>query len=179
MSLTIYDISVPPLLRGLSILSTYLDHAQAFCVDQGIAEADMLNARLTDDMLNFTGQVQRASDSSKGGAARLSGSDIPSYADTEASFDELRERIARTIHYIQSIPPEDFEDAELRAVEMRFRSVNGVLSAPDYVLQVLLPNFFFHITTAHAILRHRKVPIGKRNYFGELAYLPDTAAQTV
>lgn len=176
MPLTIYDVSIPTLLRGLSVVSAYLDQAQAYCTEHGMSESELLDARLAPDMLSFTGQIQRVSDASKGGAARLSGWDIPSFPDTETSFAELRERIARTIHYIASIPPEDYAGAEDRTVEMRYRSVDGLLSAPNYVLQVLLPNFFFHVSMAHAILRHRGLPIGKRNYFGELAFLSEATA---
>jgi hypothetical protein len=113
-------------------------------------------------MLNLAGQVQRASDTSKLSAERLTGVPSPRFPDTEATMDELQDRIAATIAYLQGLKPEHFAGSEARAVEIRMGTARG----DTYLLEFGLPNFYFHVAMAHAILRHNGVPVGKADYLG-------------
>jgi hypothetical protein len=171
MSLSMYQASVPVLIRGLTILSSYLDKAAAHAAENNIDPNVLIQARLAPDMLPLAGQIQRASDNAKGGISRLAAVAAPGFSDTETTFDELKERLAKTIAFLETVPAEAFENSEERPCEMRFRSVNGVLRGDVYLLSVLLPNFFFHVTTTHDILRHNGLKIGKKDFFGELTYI--------
>jgi uncharacterized protein len=171
MPLSMYDVSVPVLLRGLNILSAYLDKAAIFAAERNIDPAILIAARLAPDMMSLAGQVQRASDNSKGGISRLTLIKAPSFPDTETSFGELKARIAKTAVFLEAVKPEQLEGSESRPVEMKTGIVSGMLRGDIYLLSVLIPNFFFHITTAHDILRHNGLKIGKKDYFGALAYL--------
>ena len=166
MSLSIYDVSVPVLTRGLNILSTYLDKTEAHTKEKGIDPSVIIHARLFPDMLPLSGQIQRASDTSKAAMGRLTGVEMPSFPDTEQTFGELKERLAKTVTFLQSVDRKAFEGSEERKVEMKFGSGAVVLSGATFALSFMIPNFFFHVTTAHDILRHNGVPIGKRDYLG-------------
>jgi hypothetical protein len=122
-------------------------------------------------MLSLAGQVQCASDAAKGAVARLIGKDVPSFPDTETTLEQLQERIEKTVAFLKSVAVEQFEGSDARLVEMKFRGGGSLLSAKTYILQVALPNFFFHIATAHGILRHAGLKIGKKDYFGDLDYV--------
>ncbi|WP_254065973.1 MULTISPECIES: DUF1993 family protein [unclassified Acidisoma] len=166
-----YDVSVPVLLRGLNILSAYLDKAATFAAERNIDPAVLISARLAPDMMSLAGQVQRASDNAKGGISRLTLVKAPSFPDTETSFEELKNRIAKTVLFLQAVKPEQLEGSESRPVEMRTGIVSGTLRGDTYLLSVLIPNFFFHITTTHDILRQNGLKVGKNDYFGALEYL--------
>jgi hypothetical protein len=169
MSLSLYDVTIPALVRGLGILSTYLDKAAAFATDLGIEPSVLINARLAPDMQPFGAQVQRASDTAKGAVTRLSGTVAPAFADTETTFEQLQERIANTIAFLQSVPADQYDGAEERVVELKFRTGAVTLTGTSYALGFLLPNFYFHLTTAHDILRHNGVKVGKLDYIGAVA----------
>jgi uncharacterized protein len=171
MALSMYDVSVPVLLRGLNILSAYLDKAATFAAERNIDPAVLISARLAPDMMSLAGQVQRASDNAKGGISRLTLIKAPSFPDTETSFEELKNRIAKTVLFLQAVKPEQLEGSESRPVEMRTGIVSGTLRGDTYLLSVLIPNFFFHITTTHDILRQNGLKVGKNDYFGDLEYL--------
>jgi hypothetical protein len=166
MAFTIYDASVPVMIRALTNLSKILDKA----VDQ--AKADdlplgvLLEARLAPDMHPLTSQIQLASDAAKGPAARLSQTTAPSMPDTETTFPELHARIARTVDYLKSIDPKAIEGAEDREIVMKFPSGEMKFTGRDFLQGFALPNFFFHITTAYAILRHKGIAIGKMDFLG-------------
>jgi hypothetical protein len=162
MSFSIYEACSPVLVRGLTNLSGILAKAEA----SGIAESELIEARLAADMRPLPFQVQSASDSAKGVVARLTGVEVPSMADTEASFAELRERCQRTIAYIQSVDAAKFEGAEDREVVMKFPQGSMTFSGRQFLTGFALPNFYFHVTTAYAILRHKGVQIGKMDYLG-------------
>lgn len=168
MSLTMYQVTVPPMVRGLGVLSSYLDKASAFAAEKGLAPAAMLEARLAPDMFTFAQQIQRASDKSKNGIARLAGIEAPSFADNEVSIDDFRQRIAKTTQFIQSIDPKKFEGSDSRPLELKLRAATGTYRGDFYLLSILLPDFYFHLTTAHDILRNQGVQIGKLDYFGKL-----------
>jgi hypothetical protein len=111
-------------------------------------------------------QVQRASDAAKGCAARLAGIEVPSYADDESTFPALQERIAKTIGFLKSIRPEQLDGSETRVIELKLRANAVTFDGKSYLLGFVLPNFFFHVTTAYDILRHKGVQIGKMDYLG-------------
>lgn len=166
MSLSLFDASVPVFTRGLTILSTLLDRAEAHATESDIALSTYVEARLAPDMLTLAGQVQRASDTAKFGAARLTGTQAPSFADDETTFDQLRERCAKTIAYLSTMRPESYAGSEARTVTFGGGATKWALPGDRYLLQFALPNFFFHVTTAYDILRHKGVPVGKRDYLG-------------
>jgi hypothetical protein len=168
MSLTMYDLTIPTMLRGFDVLSSYLDKAEAFSRQKGLDPSDLVQARLAPDMLPFGGQIQRASDKAKGGVARLTGLDAPKFADTESTFAELTARITKTTDFLRAINPKRFEGAEHRSVELASPALNGTFRGDHYLMNILLPDFFFHVTMAHGILRHRGVSIGKSDYLGRL-----------
>jgi uncharacterized protein len=165
MAISIYDATIPVLIRGLGVLDEYLDRAAAFASDNKIDPKVLVNARLAPDMLPLSGQVQRASDTSKGAIPRLSDLQAPGFADTETSLEELKKRVADTATFLKTVTPAQLAGAEQRKVELKFLN-NAVMTGDVFVLQFLLPNFFFHITTAHDILRHNGVKVGKRDYLG-------------
>jgi hypothetical protein len=160
-----YDATIPVLIRGLGVLDEYLDRAAAFAVENKIDPKILVNARLAPDMLPLSGQVQRASDTSKGAIPRLTDLQAPSFADTESTLEDLKKRIADTVGFLRTVTPEHLRAAQERKVELKFLN-NAVMTGDVFVLQFLLPNFFFHVTTAHDILRHNGVKVGKRDYLG-------------
>ncbi|MDN5782532.1 MAG: DUF1993 domain-containing protein [Luteimonas sp.] len=164
MTLSLHDIAVPALVRGLQNLSHQIDMALARAAETGIDGADFVQARLAPDMLTFAGQVQRASDTAKFGAARLSGGQAPSFPDDETTLEQLQARIAATVDYLRSVPADAIAGQEAR--EIRFSAGNRELqfTGADYVRAFLLPNFYFHLATAYGILRHKGVPLGKLDF---------------
>lgn len=157
---------VPAFTRQLSALRGVLDKGEAHATEQGTASAAMLELRLAPDMLPFVNQVRIACDHAKGAAYRLSGREVPSVADDEASFADLRGRIDRTLALIAEVPEAEFEGAEAREVTLRLRTGEMTVSGHDYLWFFALPNFFFHATTAYDILRAHGVPLGKRDFLG-------------
>ncbi|WP_284946210.1 DUF1993 domain-containing protein [Acidisoma cladoniae] len=170
MSLTMYAITVPALLRGFGVMSHYLDAAEAYTTDKKISPSVLLDARLYPDMMSLTGQVQRMSDAAKSAIVRLTGVLNMPMADTETSFDALRDRVAKTAAMISAVDPHLFEGSEDRTTEVKIRGGQGKMRGDAYVLQVLLPNFYFHLATAHDILRHNGITVGKADYFGAIAF---------
>jgi hypothetical protein len=166
MTLSMYDVTVPVLTRGLRMLSDYLGSAARFAADNNIDPAVLVNARLAPDMLPLAGQVQRASDTAKASIGRLTDLTVPSFPDSEKTLDELTDRVARTIDFLATVRPEHLEGAEKRSIELKFRLVKPTLSGSAYVLQFMLPNFYFHLATAHDILRHNGMKLGKADYLG-------------
>lgn len=169
---SMHQMTVPALIRGLGVLATYVDAAAAFSAERGLDPDVLMNARLAPDMLTFTGQIQRASDNAKSGAARLAGATAPSFPDVEADFPALRRRLAATDSFLRGLTPAQFNDAETRVVEMAFRSITGTMSGQTYLTHILLPNVYFHIATAHGILRAAGLDVGKRNYLGTAGAIP-------
>jgi uncharacterized protein len=152
--------------RMLPNLKGILKKAQADAAARKIDPQVLLTARLAPDMLDFTHQIQIVTDQIKGGYARLSGSEVPKWDDTEKSFAELEARIDKAIAYAQTFKPEQFEGAEIREIELKFPQGTLQFSGRDYLLGFVVPNFYFHVTTAYGILRHNGVPLGKRDFAG-------------
>jgi uncharacterized protein len=166
MSFTIYDASIPPLIRGLENLSKILDKTVAQVKSEDGDLNVLLEARLAPDMFAFTRQVQVVSDTAKGCPARLTGGEPPSYQDEEKTFPDLQQRIAKTIDYLRSFRPAQFEGADTRTVTLKFPQGAMSFSGRDYLTSFVLPNFYFHITAAYAILRHEGIAVGKMDYLG-------------
>ncbi|MBV6321723.1 DUF1993 family protein [Duganella violaceipulchra] len=169
MSLSMHQVSVPVFVRGLKVLSDLLGKAEAYVEQHGSVPDAMISARLADDMLPLSAQVQRASDTSKLSVERLSGVAAPKIEDNETSFAQLQQRITDTITYLNSVAESDFAGSEARAIKLNFGAFQPEFKGDDYLLTFALPNFFFHIATAHDILRNQGVPVGKRDYLGPFA----------
>jgi len=168
MSFSIYTASAPVFVRMLSNLSAILDKAEAHCTERKIAPEALLQFRLYPDMFPLVRQVQIATDMTKGAAARLAQAEVPSYADTEVTFDDLRARLAKTIDFIKSLKPEQFDGAEDRTVTIKTGGQDRQFKGSDYLLNFALPHAYFHATTTYAILRHCGVELGKKDYIGAL-----------
>ncbi len=166
MALSMYDASVPVLVRGLSNLSAILDKGAAFAEAKKIEPSVLIGARLAPDMHPLSRQVQIASDSAKGAASRLTGGDTPSWPDNEKTFAELQARIRQTIDYLQTFKAAQFEGAEAMTIGLPLPGGELKLSGQEFLFGFVLPNFFFHVTTAYAILRHNGVEIGKMDFIG-------------
>jgi hypothetical protein len=166
MSYTVYDATIPVMTRALTNLSNILDKAAAQAKTKDMPLERLVEARLAPDMYNLAQQVQSASDGAKACAARLAGIDVPPMPDTETTFPELKERIAKTIAFLNSVTPDKLKGAEDREVVLKFPNAEMKFSGRDFAAGFALPNFFFHVTTAYAILRYKGIAIGKRDFLG-------------
>lgn len=162
---SLYEITLPPFIRGLKNLSRNLAKGRAFADGQGMAHEDLLGARLYPDMLPLTAQVQRASDTPRLAAVRIGGVAPKPMADEEKTFDELQARIAATLDYLKAVPADAFDGKESNPVS--FKAGPRELTFPTatvYAQVFALPNFYFHAVTAYDILRHKGVPLGKADF---------------
>jgi hypothetical protein len=166
MPLSMHRASVPVFVRALKVLASLLEKGEAHAKAQGLDPNDLVGARLTEDMLPLSGQVQRASDASKGAVARLTGVEAPAMPDEETTFADLQKRVADTLAYIESVDPKAFEGSEDRTIKLKFPAGTLTFIGEDYLLGFALPNFFFHVVTAYDVLRHKGVQIGKLDYIG-------------
>ena len=157
---------MPQFLRMLGNLKAILEKGAAHAAAKKIEESVFLNARLFPDMFPLTMQVQIASDFTRGTSARLSGSEPPAVEDKEKSFAELIARVDAAASYVRGIPAAKFEGAQERKIVRKVRGVERTFTGTDYLYQYALPNFYFHLTTAYAILRHSGVEIGKGDFLG-------------
>jgi hypothetical protein len=152
--------------RMLPNLKAILSKAEADAEARKIDPQVYLQARLAPDMLPFTRQIQIATDQVKGGMGRLAGVQVPTWEDNEKTFEELRARVDKASAYLKTFKPAQFEGAETRPVELKFPNATLNFVGKDYLLNFVLPNFYFHMTTAYAILRHNGVQLGKRDFVG-------------
>ena len=165
--MSVYDATVPAFLQILSSLSGILSKAEAHCKARNIAPEVLLGARLYPDMLPFTKQVQMVCDFAGKSCARLTHSEVPSTPDTEKTFEELKARLAKTIDYVKSFNPAQFEGKDLADVTFPIGPTNTLtLKGQQFLNNFAFPNFYFHAATAHGILRHNGVEIGKRDFLG-------------
>ena len=162
--MTLFELLAPTYLQMLQALSAWLAKAEA--QRPGGGAESLLAARLAPDMFPLARQVQIATDHAKGVAARLSGRDIPKYEDNEATFDELKARIAKTLAFVESVPQGEIDGSEGKEIELTLGGQPRTFSGIGYLLHQALPNFYFHVTTAYDILRHKGVPLGKRDFMG-------------
>lgn len=164
MSLSLYDVTVPAFIHSLTALKALLDKGRAFADEQGIPHEELLGARLFEDMHPLVYQVQRASDSAKFTVARVGEVEAPAMADDEASFADLGARIDRTIDFLKTVSPDCMDGRDDATVELKTPTRTLAFTGLSYVLHFALPNFYFHVTTAYDILRHKGVPVGKRDF---------------
>jgi len=166
MQLSMYQASAPVFIQGLTGLVTVLDKAAAHVEARKIDPAALLQARLYPDMFPFARQVQIATDFAKGAVARLAGVEPTPYEDVETSFAELKARVEATIAYLRSFEPAQVDGSEDRDITLVRRGETSIVKGRPYLLQQAMPNFYFHLTTAYAILRHNGVELGKRDFLG-------------
>ncbi len=165
--MSFYDATVPAFSNMLSALSGLLKKAEAYCKAKNVQPDVLLSARLYPDMLPLAKQIQLACDFAGKSSARLAHIDVPTTPDTEKTFDELQQRIAKTLDYLKTFKPEQFEGSDRKDVTFPAGpNTSLTLKGQEFVNRIAFPNFYFHAATAHGILRHNGVEIGKRDFLG-------------
>lgn len=164
----LYDVTVPAFIRGLKNLSDILGKGKAYADENGIAHSELLEARLIGDMAPLTRQVQMVTDTSKGVAVRVGQVENAVWADDEVGFDELQARVAKAIAFLKAAPAGGFEGREDAAVMLQTPSGDIPFTGSTYVHGFAIPNFYFHLTMAYAILRMKGVPLGKLDFLGAI-----------
>ena len=168
MAVSLHDIALPTYRRFLANLSAMLSKSEAYVREQGGDPESLVEARLAEDMKTLAGQVQLASDSAKGGAARLAGQTPPSFADEETTLAQLQDRIARTLTFLETVTPEMIDGDDDRIIELPVPGKTFTFTARDFATKFAVPNFLFHINAAYMILRNQGVPLGKPDYLAGL-----------
>ena len=166
MSLSMYRASAPVFIRVLNNLAAILEKAAAHAEARKIEPTALLGARLFPDMFPLSRQVQLATDSANGGAARLAGVDVPVYENTETTFADLVARVRKTVAFLETIKPEQIDGTEDKTVSWQTRSSTKSMQGLPFLTNHTLPNVFFHVTTAYNILRHNGVELGKMDFLG-------------
>ena len=167
MSMSMHSASVPAFVHMLNNMSSWLDKAQAHAEARKFDSVNYLGLRLAPDMLPFTRQVQICTDGAKGCVARLAGLEPPKWEDDEATLNDVRARVRKTVDYALSVPAEQIEGSEAREILLPTRSGEPRrFTGQTYLLTFVLPNFYFHATTTYALLRHAGVEVGKKDYLG-------------
>lgn len=166
MKISMHAMVVDQCAPLLAALSKILDKGAAHAVAKKFDPSVLVNSRLAPDMHPLSRQVQIATDMVKNGAARLAGKEPPRYEDNEQTIDELKARLAKTVDYLQSLPADAFEGSEDRDIRIPLQSRTLEFKGLDYLRTFVLPNFYFHVSMAYAILRHNGVDIGKRDFLG-------------
>jgi hypothetical protein len=161
-----YQASIPAFVKMLNNLTSILDKAERYASERKIAPEVLLNWRLAPDMFPLTRQIQIMTDMCKGCAARLAGAEVPSYADEEKSFAELKERIAKTLKFVQGFSAKDIDGSESRDVSLTVGGQPIKFKGEAYLVHFVLPNVYFHAATAYDIIRSVGVDIGKRDFLG-------------
>jgi uncharacterized protein len=170
MPLSMSQASIPAFEIGLTALSGVLDKAAAFAAAKKIDPAVLLHSRLAPDMFDLARQVQVATDQARRGAARLAGAEAPSYEDNETTIDQLKARLAKTVAYLKTLDAKSIDASADREITFPIGGGNnGQMKGNDYLNHFVLPNFYFHLTAAYAILRHLGVDIGKRDFLGAIS----------
>lgn len=164
MSLSLYQASVPAFQKHLAALDAILDKTAAYAAAKKIDPAVLLSSRLYPDMFDLTRQVQATTDFAKAASARLAGLPVPSFTDTEKSIPELKERVAKTLAFLETIKPEQMEGSETKQFTIKVGPNDMTFTGLDYLLHFAMPNFYFHAATAYGILRHNGLEIGKRDF---------------
>jgi hypothetical protein len=166
MSLTLHQASVPVFTKGLKGLATVLRKAGAHVQTKGFDPAALLQARLYPDMFPLVRQVQICTDFAKGSVARLAGEEPPAWNDDETTFEQLIARVEKAAAFVSAFGPERIDGAEDRDIALTRRGETSIVKGQPYLLEQAVPNFYFHLTTAYAILRHNGVEVGKKDYLG-------------
>jgi uncharacterized protein len=167
MSISMYQASVPPIIRTLTNLRAILEKAAAHAEARKIDPSVLVNARLYPNMYPLSRQVQIATDMAKGGASRLAGKEIPKYEDYESTFPELIARLEKTIALLEAFKPDEIDGSEEKAITLQLHDRTLTFKGQPYLLDYVLPNVYFHATTAYAILRHNGVEVGKKDFLGK------------
>lgn len=167
MSLSMFQASAPVFIRVMNNLKVVLDKGAAHAAANKIDPTVLLNSRLFPDMFALVRQVQIASDNAKGGGARLAGLTPPKYEDNEASFPELNARIEKTVAFLQTLTPAQIDGSEAKTINISFGPKSFTFQGQAYLFGLVLPNLYFHVTTAYNILRHCGVPVGKEDFLGK------------
>jgi hypothetical protein len=168
MSVSLYDVSIPVFSLGLNNLSAILDKAASHAENKKVDPKALPAARLIIDMLPLSAQIQIACDTAKGAAARLAGVEIPKHEDTETTIPELKARIAKTVEFLKTVKPQQLQGAETREIVLQFPQNTLKFTGVNYLTNFVLPNFFFHLTMAYALLRKNGVDVGKRDFLGPI-----------
>jgi hypothetical protein len=167
MTISMYTVSVPVFIQHLSGLNNVLDKAAAWASARKINEADLLNMRLAPDMFTLARQIRAATDHAANAAGRLSGKELPKFANDETTIAQFKDRIAKTIDYLRSVKPGEIDGTEGKDISITFPSgATRQFTGQSLLLGNSLPNFFFHCTTAYDILRQCGVELGKRDFMG-------------
>ncbi|HWM29653.1 MAG TPA: DUF1993 domain-containing protein [Woeseiaceae bacterium] len=166
MAISEFDLTVSQLSRALLNLDLIVSKAEAYAQEKNIDPETLIQARLYPDMLSFVANVRIATDTAKGAAARLSGTNMPSWPDDEATFEDIHSRIRKALDYLATFKPGQFEGSEKKDIELKLPNRTFELTGREYVLGFVLPNFYFHVTTAYNILRHNGLAIGKADFLG-------------
>jgi hypothetical protein len=167
MKLSMYQASVTAFTRQLNNLVAILDKGAAHADAKKIDPKVLINSRLFPDMFPLVRQIQIATDAAGGGAARLAGVEVPAQEDNETTFPELVARIRKTVSYLETLKAEQFDGSEDRTITRQTRSSTKTMQGLPYLQNHILPNLYFHITTAYNILRHSGVELGKRDFLGK------------
>jgi len=168
MSLSMYELSVPVFVRMLNHLSNILSKAEAHAKTTSVDPSELITFRLHPDMWSLAEQVRGACNFSIRAAARLSGSTLPQFDGKDDSFEALRQRIASTLKFVENVPRSGFEGSEAREIIFPTGEKENRFSGLDYLRNFALPNFYFHVTTAYDILRHKGVKLEKQDYLGKV-----------
>ncbi len=166
--MSLYHHTLPATIRALNNLSAILDKGAAFAVEKKIDPSILINARLAPDMFALARQVQIACDIAKGGGARLAGIENPSFTDDEATFDELKARIAKTIAFLKTLTPAQIDGKEAAEIHLKVGGQEMNFTGLQYAQGFVLPNVYFHSTIAYSILRHNGVDVGKKDFLGSI-----------
>jgi hypothetical protein len=167
MTISMYSASVPVFQRQLTSLLACLDKAQTHAEARGFSPDNYVQLRLAPDMLPFVSQIRIASDAAKGAVARLAGQEAPKFEDNETTFDELRGRLRKTLDYLATVPASAIDGSDDKAIVVPMRNRDPLQFTGEVFLRHwALPNFFFHVTTAYALLRHAGVALGKGDFLG-------------
>lgn len=168
MSHSMYVVTVPPIVRSLTNLRSILDKAVSHAEAKKIEPSVLVNARLYPDMYPLSRQVQIATDVAKGAVSRLAGLEPPRYEDNESTFSELLARIDKTIALLESFKPDQIDGTEDKTILLPRHDRTSTFTGLAYLTDFVLPNVYFHVTTAYAILRHNGVEIGKKDFLGNI-----------
>lgn len=166
MSISMYKATVPVFITMLTNLSAILKKADHYAESKKIEPSALINARLAPDMFTLARQIQIATDSAKGCAARLANMEIPSFPDTETTFSQLHERLSKTISFLKTVHASEVDGSEERTISLKIAGREMNFKGQEFALHFALPNFYFHISMAYAILRHNGLEIGKKDYLG-------------
>jgi uncharacterized protein len=164
----LYDVTIPAFIRGLQNLSAMLEKSKAFAVEQGMDLSELLDARLIDDMAPLTRQVQMVTDTAKFVAVRVGQVENEAWADDEASYEDVEARVSKAILFLQNVSAEGFDSREEAKVVLTTPSGDIPFTGSTYVFGFAIPNFYFHLSMAYALLRMKGVPVGKLDFLGPI-----------